>query len=101
VRSRFQEGEEAFRQPAQRIQKPTLDESKRHSVVWAKLLARQGAFCYLLGRYGAAVKWLKESLALSRQLDAQAELAFTLSLLGDFVRRQGLMRRPNNCTARA
>jgi trehalose/maltose transport system substrate-binding protein len=86
LRSRFQEGQEAFRGAAQRLQ--ALDSVPSEKVL-TRLLARQGAFCYALGRYEPAKDHLQLSLTLARRFEALREIAFSLKLLGDVAREQG------------
>jgi predicted ATPase/transcriptional regulator with XRE-family HTH domain len=84
IRSRFQEGREAFAKAAECLQTPVLLQSQS-KIVLARVLARQGAFCYYLGLYGPARALLQESLTLARQLEAGREVAFCLNVLGDIT----------------
>ena len=80
IRSRFQEGQEAFTQAAERLQ---AGEAVPAENVLTRLLARQGAFCYSLGHHDTAEALLQTSLTTARRLDANKEIAFSLRLLGD------------------
>ncbi len=93
LRSHFQEGEEAFRRAAEHLQArelhgPTSEPTPMEKVCM-KALARQGAFCTVLGRYHLARELLQNSLGLARQWEARAEIAFCLKFLGNGVWGQG------------
>jgi predicted ATPase/DNA-binding SARP family transcriptional activator len=88
VRCYFQEGEEVFRQAAERLKTSSLSPQSR---IQDRLLARRGAFCTQLGRYGLAEELLQQSLGLARHWAAQAEIAFCLNFLGDVATAQGLL----------
>ena len=87
IRSRFQEGQDAFEAAAVSLQSARLttqyQQEARPEIVLGKVLARQGAFIYGLGHYGDAEKLLQKSLAIAQRLDAQTEVAFSLNFLGD------------------
>ena len=57
--------------------------------IHARLLARQGAFCYFLGDYGVASKYLEQSMQSARSLGIEQEQAFALSLLGQISAWRG------------
>ncbi|HEX6387025.1 MAG TPA: tetratricopeptide repeat protein, partial [Anaerolineae bacterium] len=81
MRSWFQEGEEHFGQAATRLAELQSDESGRARLVWAKLLAWQGWFTFLLGRQAAARTLLAQSLDVLRPDGAAADLVFPLNWL--------------------
>jgi predicted ATPase/DNA-binding SARP family transcriptional activator len=92
MQSRFHEGEELFRNIAERHSK--LSEAAHngdigHELLAAVILARQGGFCYRLGLSEQATQLLKESLATFRAKDELAEAAFCLTCLGDIARIKG------------
>jgi predicted ATPase len=97
IRSWFQEGQETFRRAADSLagaksesreeREPGLE--KRSRIVLGKLLARQGAFCYVLRLYDLAKECLQESLAMARHLEVPQEIAFSLNFLGNVVAWQG------------
>jgi len=99
MRGRAQEGEEAFRKAAAGLEsgskpgrgKPdtrrgTPGEENQEAL--AKLLARQGAFCYHVGFHGKARAMLQRSLAVFRRLGNQWETAFVLGVLGAIASAQ-------------
>lgn len=86
IRSRFQEGQEAFARAAGSLQ--ALKEN-RSELALAKVLAREGAFCAYLGLNEPAITLLQAGLELARQLEASREMAFCLNFLGDIRYVQG------------
>jgi predicted ATPase/DNA-binding SARP family transcriptional activator/uncharacterized protein HemY len=62
--------------PAAPMQHPGLEALR------ARLRARQGAFCYALGDYGAATSHLEHSLRSAQALALAGEQAFALNVLG-------------------
>jgi tetratricopeptide (TPR) repeat protein len=90
-RSLLQKGREVFKQAAERLEISNLADLKDRPGLRlrAKLLARQGAFCYALSLYEAATELLQTALALGQELAAQAEIAFCLNFLGNIARNQG------------
>jgi predicted ATPase len=87
IRSRFQEGQEAFADAVRQVQvtssQPVADE------LLSKLLIRQGAFQYTLGRNDEANQTIQAGLAIARRLDLRREIAFSLGLLGDVAKLEG------------
>lgn len=93
-RGYYQEGEDAFRRAVEYLQQaPELRSPRPEETLLGKLFmkaqARQGAFCRELGRYDLARELLQNSLGLARRWAVQAEIAFSLNLLGDIVWEQG------------
>jgi predicted ATPase/transcriptional regulator with XRE-family HTH domain len=93
-RGHYQEGEDAFRRAVEHLQQtPELCSPRPEEMLFGKLfmkaLARQGAFCRELGHYDLASELLQNSLGLARRWAVQAEVAFSLNLLGDIVWEQG------------
>jgi predicted ATPase/DNA-binding SARP family transcriptional activator/Tfp pilus assembly protein PilF len=82
----FHEGEVTFGEAAASLahhSEPTAE------AVLAKVIARQGAFCYRRGRYKEVRQLLQRSLAISRRLGLRSEIAFCLQKLGATASRQG------------
>ncbi len=82
MRSRFQEGAEAFTQAASRLAVLAAhDVQSATQCTWGKLLARQGWFIFHLGQHVAGQALLAQSLMILRSLGAVAELIFPLNYL--------------------
>lgn len=91
IRSRFQEGQEAFGRAAGRLQAglPLVDLPAPVSPVVTKLLIRQGSFYHALGRYELGRNLLEAGLDLAQQIGLQREVALALRLLGDIGMARG------------
>lgn len=96
MRSWFHEGAEAFGAASQAL---AARPAAADHLVYGKLLARLGWFTFYLGRQLEAKALFEQSLAILRQLDARADLVFTLnylgavcSYLGDYVQTRALCR---------
>lgn len=94
MRSWFSEGAEEFAQAADRLATLPGDEA-RHT--WAKLLAQQGWFTFLLGHQQEGRALLAQSVAALRPFGDAAALAFALDFLavvtytlGDLAQAQAL-----------
>jgi predicted ATPase/class 3 adenylate cyclase/uncharacterized protein HemY len=83
-KSRFQEGVEILESAIIRVRS-----TRQHDVLLGRLLARQGMFCFRLGRYERARGLLEESLALFSQRDDLSERALILSNLGSVAEAFG------------
>jgi predicted ATPase len=79
-RGRYQEGLANFAAGIAALD--ALAAHPRLQSVRARLLARQGRFCYQLGDYSAALVHLEASLDLARTLSLRHEEAFALTILG-------------------
>lgn len=86
VRSRFEEGVQAFSSAIARLSQ--ADQAKSPSLL-GRILSRQAAFYLALGRYQEAEKLAQKSIDLARALDDKGELAFCLNLLGEAAYWQG------------
>ncbi len=92
IQGRFQEGEEHFREVAQRIAALPIageEQAEADRLLVAQMRAYQGGFCYRLGRNEHAAQLLHELLAVFRGRAALAETAFCLACLGDIARIKG------------
>ena len=90
IRSRYQEGEEAFGVAAARLQpEEHADGGPSTAVLLAKLRARQAAFLSFLGRTTPARALLQESLRVARAHNRREELAFALGVGGQVAVWQG------------
>jgi len=96
MRSWFHEGAEAFGAASQALAER---QDAADQLVYGKLVARLAWFTFYLGRQAEAKTLFEQSLAILRQLDARAELVFTLnylgavcSYLGDYARTRELCR---------
>ena len=87
IRSRYQEGKEAFEQAAARLQ--STIKNPKSEMILAGVLGRQGAFCYYLGLIEPAKERLQQSLEIARRLNAPRDIAFSLNFLGLVVWSQG------------
>jgi tetratricopeptide (TPR) repeat protein len=92
MQSRFQEGEELFRQVAERLHILGAIQTAIDSLLIARIDARQGGLCYRLGRNEQALQLLQGALELFRAHDEHAEIAFCLTCLGDVDRIKGQYR---------
>jgi predicted ATPase/DNA-binding SARP family transcriptional activator len=81
-RSRYQEGLANFAAAAGVATSDTLAEHPRLQTVRARLLARLGGFCYLLGDYSTALVHLETSLDIARALSLRHVEAMVLAFLG-------------------
>jgi predicted ATPase/DNA-binding CsgD family transcriptional regulator len=96
MRSWFHEGAEAFGAASQALadrQEPA------DQLIYGRLVARLAWFTFYLGSLAEAKTLFEQSLAIFRQLDARAELVFSLnylgavcSYLGDYARTRALCR---------
>jgi predicted ATPase/class 3 adenylate cyclase len=88
VRSRFEEGEEAFARAVRMLTGPHGQGAcqpqvrRRCKLVTGKALSRQGVFCHYLARWEKAKRLLGEAVALLRELNARRETAYALYFLG-------------------
>lgn len=81
MRSRFQEGRDAFQQAAVAVA-ATRPEDREARLVWGRLLARQGWFTFHAGRYPEARQLLQQSVDIIRPLNAPEDLIFCLNYQG-------------------
>lgn len=81
--SRYEEGKTAFVLAAQRLMGMNDRSPKIQDVpiyrLWGRVLARQAAFCILLGHYTQAADLLDQSLVVARRLADDYELIFALN----------------------
>jgi predicted ATPase/DNA-binding SARP family transcriptional activator/Tfp pilus assembly protein PilF len=92
MRSRFQEGEEIFKQVVERMRSlhgASTVEPAIGDLLIAQISASQGGFCYRLGRSEQAQRLLHDALTVFRARDAFEPLAFCLTCLGDIARIKG------------
>lgn len=95
MRSWFQEGEEIFKQLANRLPtRPTQPppDPRVAPALWrlqANAQARQGWFAFHLGRYTESRRLLAESLRQLRALEAERDTIFNLNYLGAVLRHDG------------
>ncbi|MFN8457938.1 MAG: tetratricopeptide repeat protein [Anaerolineae bacterium] len=86
LRSRFQEGNEAFRQTANlwinEAKIALIFSSEQKKLLRGKILNYQGWFCYRLGDYDQAKTLFLQSLHIFQQLETQEYIAIALSNLG-------------------
>jgi predicted ATPase/DNA-binding SARP family transcriptional activator/Tfp pilus assembly protein PilF len=90
--SRFQEGEELFKQVAERLRAlhgAGAAQAAIDDLLIAQIGASQGGFCYRLGRSEQALQLLQDALVVFRMGDAFESLAFCLICLGDIARIKG------------
>jgi predicted ATPase/DNA-binding SARP family transcriptional activator len=94
LRSRFEEGHDAFAKAVVSLRKKGQKSPEPAGVgcssILARLLARQGAFALGLCHYEPARELLQESLVMSQQLEVEADIAFSLYFLGELAKRQHL-----------
>lgn len=89
-RSRYQEGQEVFSEAVRHWPQAVKPSAETQSeLIYARLLARLGAFHFFLSDYDAAERHLQSSLATARRLEQPAEVAFTLNILGQMAGWQG------------
>lgn len=82
MRSRFQEGAEAFTAAASRLATLAAQNAQPATQrTWGKLLARQGWFTFHLGQQVAAQALLAQSLTILRSAGVVTELIFPLNYL--------------------
>ncbi len=81
MRSRFQEGQDAFQRAAAMVETSQPDNEAKQ-LVWGRLLARLGWFTFHVGRYGEAQRLLQQSVAVLRPLNHPADLVFCLNYQG-------------------
>jgi predicted ATPase/DNA-binding SARP family transcriptional activator len=81
MRCRFQEGRDAFQRATTAVQTTDLAE-RETTLVYARLLARQGWFTFHVGRYTEARQLLQRSMELVRPLNAPEDLIFCLNYQG-------------------
>jgi predicted ATPase/class 3 adenylate cyclase len=93
IRSRFEEGEEAFAR-AVRMMIGLQDQStcqpqvrRRCRLLAGKALTHQGVFCDYLEHWEEGRRLLGEAVALLRDLDARRETAYALYYLGQATQR--------------
>src|SRR5262249_45564250 len=79
MRSWFHEGAEAFGLASQAL---AACQGAADQLVYGKLLARLAWFTFYLGHQAEAKTLFEQSLAILRQLDARADMVFTLNYLG-------------------
>ncbi|HJZ46202.1 MAG TPA: tetratricopeptide repeat protein [Roseiflexaceae bacterium] len=96
MRSWFHEGAEAFGLASQAL---AACQGAADQLVYGKLLARLAWFTFYLGHQAEAKTLFEQSLAILRQLDARADMVFTLnylgavcSYLGDYAQTRALCR---------
>jgi predicted ATPase/Tfp pilus assembly protein PilF len=84
MRGRALEGEVVFRKAAAGLVPDLVPdrELEDNGQLLARVLARQGAFCYHLGFHEKARALLQRSLAILRQVRNRQEMAFVLGILG-------------------
>jgi predicted ATPase len=90
IRGWFYEGHDAFGRAIDALRgrmEVSIDQDVEF--VMAQLLNRRAWFAWRLGKYMQAKRSAEEGLSLVRALDIQAEIAFTLDLLGTINRSQG------------
>ena len=90
--SLFVEGERTFRLAAEQLERASIEDGARDGAQVAllgSLLARQGAFRLLTGRYGPAKELIERGLALCRTAGDEAETAFALNQLGNLAYASG------------
>lgn len=87
TRSRFLEGEQLFREAAQRLSWDAPDPVEVHTL--ARLQARQGWFTFHLGQQKESLRLLNLSLLAVRRQGDHQEIAFCLNYLGAIMRHQG------------
>jgi predicted ATPase/DNA-binding SARP family transcriptional activator len=87
IRSRFLEGEAAFRAAALSLAIGPADAEQQMTV--ARLETRQGWFAFHLGHPEESIGLLQHSLACLRQYHAEREIAFSLHYLGAVLRHLG------------
>ena len=86
--SRFQEGEQLFREAAHRLSWDSAQPSEVMTLV--RLQARQGWFTFHLGQQKESLRLIQRSLAYLREHQANdPEIAFCLNYLGAIMRHQG------------
>jgi len=85
MRGWFRDGEETFRKAAQGLR----ERGRAASMVYWKLLARQGRLSHQVGLPERAQSLLQDSLAVFRDLGSLGEVAFCLNYLGEVARRGG------------
>ena len=81
------EGEATFKTAVKRFASDIR--TGERTLLYGRLLARQGAFAHRLGHYQQAVEALQTSLSILRTTSARGELAFTLSFIADLARSFG------------
>jgi predicted ATPase/DNA-binding SARP family transcriptional activator len=90
IRGWFYEGHDAFGRAIDALRgrmEVSIDQDVEF--VMAQLLNRRAWFAWRLGKYMQAKRSAEKGLSLVRALDIQAEIAFTLDLLGTINRSQG------------
>lgn len=98
IRGWHQEAEDAFALAVRGLKDRIAhsdDEATARTL--ARLLARQGVFCLRLGQYEQARDLLERSLALSRPLTDQREIAFSLDRLGVVFYNLGRYSEARHC----
>jgi predicted ATPase/DNA-binding SARP family transcriptional activator len=81
TRGWFHDGEEAFGRAVKRLE----ETGQEGSVVFWRLLARQGRMAYQIGLFEKAEELLRRSLAAFRRLDVPEEVAFCLDCLDELA----------------
>lgn len=94
LRSRFREGQTAFRAARLALEEVVARDRRGDSSAVARLthgrvMAREARFCSALAQYEDAQRLLAASLTALTALDAPAEVAFVLGHLGGTARLQG------------
>jgi predicted ATPase/uncharacterized protein HemY len=90
MRGWLEEGREVFGTAVARLrQLRTQTPELVDEVMWGKMLAREGQFCYRQGLYDQAQRLLEESLPIFRRLQRERETVFLLNLLGRIAYRHG------------
>ncbi|MEJ2558458.1 MAG: BTAD domain-containing putative transcriptional regulator [Anaerolineae bacterium] len=87
LRGWLKEGEETLRLGVERL--AGAEKTAQRELLLARMKARQGRFCSQLAEYETAQRLFQESLPISRHFKARAEIAFSLSQLGEVHSRMG------------
>lgn len=81
MRSRFQEGRDAFQRAAEAVAETGIERVDGASAL-GRLRARQGWFTFHIGQYAEAITLLAQSVELLRPLAAPTDLIFSLNYQG-------------------
>jgi|GEM_PF-349810 len=88
VRGWYQDGEEMFGQATKKLESRMAVTEEEKEIVFGNVLARHGVFSHQLGRYEKAKELFQRSICIFRKLDAQKNIADTLTELSrlDYIK---------------